>query len=87
MFMLFIRERLIYPIRVVNFLMKICFIKKIKPPYYQSALDNFFHIGFLKIKIILIDGCKKYTLLLSAFHMCISCLCFEILLVIIVNLC
>lgn len=48
---------------------------KFKPPYYQSASNKLCHIVFFKVKSIVIDGCKKCTVLLSAFNICIiSCL-------------
>lgn len=75
MVMLFRRESLIYPRRDVIFTMKICFIPNSNHHTTNLHQTNYVILFFFKVKSIVIDGCKKCTVLLSAFNICIiSCL-------------
>lgn len=63
---------------------------KFKPPYYQSASNKLCHIVFfLKLRVLLLTDvrnvqCYFQLLIYVSYHVC---LCFQILLVTILNLC
>lgn len=62
---------------------------KFKPPYYQSASNKLCHIFFLKLRVLLLTDvrnvqCYFQLLIYVSYHVC---LCFQILLVTILNLC
>lgn len=89
MVMLFRRESLIYPRRDVIFTMKICFIPNSNHHTTNLHQTNYVILVFLKLRVLLLTDvrnvqCYFQLLIYVSYHVC---LCFQILLVTILNLC